>query len=175
MPHGFHHDSGPAPQLALSAPAGAPDGADEESDLRAAPGNGSEPQQAAAAQGGLLPGTDFKERRDSGKHPAVAAAQPGDDRTVPENGIRFGEFSTAGSAAGREGPTPQDRSGSGSHHRAHLGTGDWGCIALPVDQASHQLLWAVRRGKELRGQEHAYAAFQATQQTYTTCSGRSRE
>ena len=41
--------------LALPAPAGAADGADEEPDLRPADGNGSEPQQAAAAQGGLLP------------------------------------------------------------------------------------------------------------------------
>ena len=55
MPHGLHRDSGPAPHAALSAPAGAPDGADEEPDLGSADGNRSEPQQAAAAQGGLLP------------------------------------------------------------------------------------------------------------------------
>jgi len=36
MPHGIHRDSGPAPQLALPAPAGPADGADEEPGLRAA-------------------------------------------------------------------------------------------------------------------------------------------
>ena len=48
-------DSGSTPDPALSAPAGAPDGADEESDLGSADGNRSELQQAAAAQSGLLP------------------------------------------------------------------------------------------------------------------------
>src|SRR6266446_562427 len=113
--------------------------------------------------------------RDSRKHPAVAAAKPGDHRTVSENGIRSGEFSRAGSIAGREAQTPQDGSRSGTHHRAHLGPGDGGCIALPVGEASDQLLRTVWRGKELCGQGPADTAFQTTQQTYPACTGRSRE
>jgi hypothetical protein len=41
--HMASRDSGSTPDAALSAPAGAPDGADEEPDLRALDGNGSEP------------------------------------------------------------------------------------------------------------------------------------
>src|SRR5205809_5037939 len=47
----------------LPTPAGAPDGADEESDLRSADGNRSEPQQAAAAQSGVFPRATLKQRR----------------------------------------------------------------------------------------------------------------
>jgi transposase len=43
MPYGLDSDSGSAPQLALSASAGTPDGADEESHLGFADGNGREP------------------------------------------------------------------------------------------------------------------------------------
>ena len=93
-------------------------------------------------------------------------AEPGDDRTVPENGIRSGEFSAAGSVAGREAQAPQNRSRSRTHHRADLGAGDRGCIALPVGEASDQLLRTVRRGKEFRRQGPANTAFQAAQQTY---------
>ena len=50
MPHGFDPDSRSAPDSALSTPAGAADGADEESDLGPANGNRSELQQAAAAR-----------------------------------------------------------------------------------------------------------------------------
>src|SRR6266699_6756106 len=55
MPHGIHRDARQTPNPALPTPAGTPDGADEESHLRSADGNGSEPQQAAAAQSGLFP------------------------------------------------------------------------------------------------------------------------
>ena len=43
MPHGFHRDQGSAPYFALPAPAGAPDGADEEPDFGATAGNRCEP------------------------------------------------------------------------------------------------------------------------------------
>ena len=81
----------------------------------------------------------------------------------------------AGSGSGREDPTPQNGSRSRAHHRADLGAGDRGCIALPVDQASDQLLWAVRRREEFRRQGPANTAFQTTQQIYPACTGRSRE
>jgi transposase len=51
VPYSFHGDSGPAPHLALSSPAGTPDGSDEESDLGPLAGNRSESQQAEIAQG----------------------------------------------------------------------------------------------------------------------------
>src|SRR5260370_4144118 len=47
MPYGFDSDSRSAPHSALSAPAGAPDGSDEEPGLRPTAGNRNEPQQAA--------------------------------------------------------------------------------------------------------------------------------
>ena len=81
----------------------------------------------------------------------------------------------AGSAAGREAQATQNRSRSGTHHRAHLGAGDRGCIALPVGEASHQLLRTVWRRKEFRRQGPADTAFQTAQQTYPACTGRSRE
>ena len=87
----------------------------------------------------------------------------------------LGEFSAAGSVAGRKDQTPQNRSRSRTHHRAHLGARDRGCIALPVGEASDQLLWTVRRRKDLRRQGPADTAFQTAQQTYTTCTGRSRK
>src|SRR5438874_2380574 len=48
---------------ALPPPAGAPDGADEESHLRAADGDRSESQQATATQSGLFPRATCKQRR----------------------------------------------------------------------------------------------------------------
>jgi transposase len=54
VPHGIHRDSGPTANAALPTPAGATDGAEEESHLWAPHGNGSEPQQAAAAQSGYF-------------------------------------------------------------------------------------------------------------------------
>ncbi len=51
-------DSRSTPNPALPAPAGAPDGADEESDLGFVDGNWSELQQAAATQSGLFPCDD---------------------------------------------------------------------------------------------------------------------
>ena len=94
---------------------------------------------------------------------------------LPEDGIRSGEFSAAGSVAGREDQTAQNRSRSRTDHGADLGAGDRGCIALPVDRASHQLLRALRRRKEFRGQGHAHTAFQTAQQAYPACAGGSRE
>ncbi|MBV8808001.1 MAG: transposase, partial [Acidobacteriaceae bacterium] len=41
-PYGFHRDSGPAPHIALSAPAGAADGSNEESNLGPVDGNRGE-------------------------------------------------------------------------------------------------------------------------------------
>ena len=64
---------------------------------------------------------------------------------------------------------------SRTHHRTYLGAGDRGCNALPVIEASDQLLRTVRRGKEFRRQGHANTAFQTTQQAYATCTGRSGE
>src|SRR5437773_81571 len=55
VPHGLHRHSRPTPNPALSPPAGAPDGADEESHLRSADGNGSESQQTAPAQSWVFP------------------------------------------------------------------------------------------------------------------------
>jgi transposase len=78
-------------------------------------------------------------------------------------------------SAGREDQTPQNRSRSRSHHRAHLGAGDRRCIALPVDQASDQLLRPVRRRKQFRREGPAHTAFQTAQQTSPNCIGRSRE
>jgi hypothetical protein len=53
-PYGFDGDSRTAAHAALSQPAGAPDGADENQDQCAADGSRSELQQAAATQGRLL-------------------------------------------------------------------------------------------------------------------------
>ena len=47
--------------------------------------------------------------------------------------------------------------------------------ALPVGEASHQLLRTVRRRKEFRRQGDAHAAFQATQQAYPARAGGSGE
>jgi Transposase len=61
--HMASRDSGSTPHPALPAPAGAPDGADEEPDLRSTHGNGSASRQAAAAQSGLFPRTAGQQRR----------------------------------------------------------------------------------------------------------------
>ena len=117
-----------------------------------AAGIGSEPQQATAAQGGVFPGTDLQPGRSSGKYPAAAETEPGDDRTVPEDGVRAGEFSRAGSAPGGKDQTTPNGSRSGANHRAHLGVGDRGRIALPISETGHQLLRVVRGREEFRGQ-----------------------
>ena len=70
--------------------------------------------------------------------------EPGDHRTTAEDGIRSGQFSTAGSDAGRANQTTQDCSRSRSDYRADLGTGDGGDRALPVDPTCHQLLRALQ-------------------------------
>src|SRR6202051_3029068 len=61
--HDFHRDPGPAPDAALPEPCAEADGADEEPHFRSADGDRSELQQAAAAQAGLLHGTDVGQRR----------------------------------------------------------------------------------------------------------------
>ena len=58
LPECIDPDSRSTPNPALPAPAGAPDGADEESDLGFVDGNWSELQQAAATQSGLFPCDD---------------------------------------------------------------------------------------------------------------------
>src|SRR5204862_7867844 len=63
VPHGLHRHSRPTPNPALSPPAGAPDGADEESHLRSADGNGSESQQTAPAQSWVFPRATREQRR----------------------------------------------------------------------------------------------------------------
>src|SRR6266702_1881423 len=63
MPHGIPRDSGQTTNPALPPPAGASDGADEESDLGPANGNRSEPQQAAAAQSGVFSEAAREQRR----------------------------------------------------------------------------------------------------------------
>src|SRR3977135_1620270 len=61
--HDFHRDPGPAPDAALPEPCAEADGADEEPHFGSADGDRSELQQAAAAQAGLLHGTDVGQRR----------------------------------------------------------------------------------------------------------------
>src|SRR6266704_2991527 len=74
--------------ITLPASARAPDGSDEESRFGPTDGNRGESQQAATAQSGLFPSNALHQRGDRGKHPAVTAAESGDDRTAPENRIR---------------------------------------------------------------------------------------
>ena len=81
----------------------------------------------------------------------------------------------ARSAAGGEAQTAQNGSRSGSDHGADLGAGDRRCLALPLDQAGHQLLRTVRRREELSRQGDAHADFQAAQQAYPACAGGSRQ
>jgi transposase len=57
----------------------------------------------------------------------------------------------------------------------HLGARDRGCIALPVDQASDQLLRPLRRRKEFRRHGPANPSFETAKQTYPARTGRSRE
>jgi transposase len=71
----------------------------------------------------------------------------------------------------RAAPATENRSRSGAHHGAELGAGDRRCVALPVGEASDQLLRAVWGGKELRRQGDADTAFQAAQQTSTAGAG----
>jgi transposase len=97
------------------------------------------------------------------------------DRTVSENGLRPGEFPQSGPIASRADQTPQNGSWSGTHHRAHLGLGDRRCDPLSDDEAGHQLLWAVRSGKELGRESDADTTFQATQQAYPACAGGGRQ
>ena len=59
----------------------------------------------------------------------------------------------------------------GGHHGAELGAGDRRCVALPVREASDQLLRAVWGGKELCRQGDADTAFQAAQQASTAGAG----
>ena len=77
VPHGLDGDPGPAPDAALSEPAGQADGADEEPCLRPAAGDRGQLQQAAAAQGRLLRRTDVDQRRGEREHTAAAEAEPG--------------------------------------------------------------------------------------------------
>ena len=90
-----------------------------------------------------------------------------------QNGIRSGEFSRARSAPGGKDQTTENGSRSRTHHRADLGAGDRGRITLPVDQASDQLLRAVRRREEFRRQSPADADFQTAQQAYSERTNRS--
>src|SRR5712675_1566928 len=76
--HDFHRDPGPAPDAALPESCAEADGADEEPHFGSAYGDRSELQQAAAAQAGLLHGTDVEQRRGEREYPAVVEAQPGD-------------------------------------------------------------------------------------------------
>src|SRR5262245_3043938 len=113
------------------------------------------------------------ERREEHKYRAVAAPEPGYDCTVPEDRICSGELSATGPAAIGEDQTPQNRSRSRTHYRSHLGARDGGRIALPVDQASDQLLRTLRRRKEFRRHGSADTSFETAQQTYSARTGRS--
>ena len=97
------------------------------------------------------------------KYPTVVKAQPGDHRTLAENGIRPGQFPRARSFAGRQNQTAQDGSWGRTDHGVDLGAGGRGCFALPVDPTSHQLLRALRCGKELSRQGDAHTAVQTAQ------------
>ena len=86
------------------------------------------------------------------KHSAVAAAEPGDNRTVARkpNTALVSSLERDPLLAERL-KRLENRSRSGADHRAHLGVGDRRCSALPVGEASHQLLRAggVPRGSTL--------------------------
>jgi transposase len=60
-------------------------------------------------------------------------------------------------------------------YRPDVGTGDGRCFALSLDPTSHQLLRALRCGKELRRQGDAHTTIQTAQQAYPTCARGSRE
>src|SRR5437899_8048068 len=78
------------------------------------------------------------------EYPTSAAGEPGQHRATTENGIRPGQFPTAGPFAGGANQTPQDRSWSRTDHGADLGTGNGRGFAFPLDPRSHQLLRALR-------------------------------
>src|SRR5262249_46235474 len=113
--------------------------------------------------------------RGPSKHTALVAPEPGYDCTVSEDRICSGELSATGPAAIGEDQTSQNRSRSWTHHRSHLGARDRGRIALPVDQASHQLLRTLRRRKEFRRYGSADTSFETAQQTYSARTGGGRE
>jgi hypothetical protein len=61
-PYGVHRDSVSASHVALPAPAGTPDGSDEESHLGTADGNRREPQQTAPTRGEIFSGAAGNEQ-----------------------------------------------------------------------------------------------------------------
>ena len=63
---------------------------------------------------------------------------------LQKTGICPGEFAAAGPSAGRQDQKTQDGPRSRADHRPHLGPGDGGGLAFPLDQTSHQLLRALR-------------------------------
>jgi transposase len=72
-----------------------------------------------------------------------AETEPGDDRSVAENGIRFGQFSATRPSAIGKNPAPPDSARSGAHYRSDLGIGNGGRFTFPVDPTRHQLLRAL--------------------------------
>jgi hypothetical protein len=68
--------------------------------------------------------------------------------------------------AGRQAQAAENHSRSRSDHCPDMGPGDRRCFTLPDDQAGHQLLRTLRRGKELRRQGDAHTSFQTAQQAY---------
>ena len=107
VPHDACRDSRPAPHAALPAPAGAADGADEEPGLRPADGDRSEYNKQRLHKVGY-----FRELLSANEevHPSIRPLLKLSRETIvalPENRVRLGQFSRAGSVAGR-----QDQDGS---------------------------------------------------------------
>src|SRR5580698_8055472 len=143
--YGRDGDPEPAPNITLSEPADQADGADEEPCLRPADGDRGELQQAAAAQDRLLRRTDVDERRGEREHTAAAEAEPGDDLPFAEARLCPGQFARARSATEGAATAASDRARGGADRGPDVGSGDRGLHALQFDQASDQLLRALRR------------------------------
>src|SRR6266852_355045 len=134
VPHDASSDTGSKAHAEVPASAGAADGADEEPCLRTADGDRRGVQQATAAQGELLPGTALRERGGSSEHTPAVEAEPGDDRALSEDRVRPSQLSSARSGVGRSDQTAQNGSWSRSDHGTDVGSGDRGCLTLPLDK-----------------------------------------
>src|ERR1019366_375237 len=110
VPHGFYGDPRAAPDLVVSQLASALGGAAKEQDIGSAAGNRSELQQAEAAQGGLLPGTDGDQQRHHGAPAAAAQTVPRESGTVAEDRKRVGALAEPCSFVGPAGGAAQNDS-----------------------------------------------------------------
>src|SRR5580704_12238179 len=142
--YGLDGDSESAPDATLSEPADQADGADEEPCLRPADGDRGQLQQAAAAQGRLLRRTDVDQRRGEREHTAAAEVEPGDDLPHAEARLCPGQFAGARSASEGAATAASDRAGGGADYGPDVGSGDRRRHTFHFDQASDQLLRALR-------------------------------